>query len=129
MDQRRAATHAAATEGHCVITGTWLGRTKVIRVSGEIDALTAPELDAAIEASLTETPAAVVVDLSDVKFLASAGIAVLAAARERSDGRFGFGVVADGPATSRPLRLVGLADHIGLYATLDQALANVGDAD
>jgi len=32
-------------------------------------------------------------------------------------------VVADGPATSRPLRLVGIADIIDLYATLDEALA------
>ena len=32
-------------------------------------------------------------------------------------------MVADGPATSRPLKLVGLADVIGLYPTLDEARA------
>jgi anti-sigma B factor antagonist len=32
-------------------------------------------------------------------------------------------VVADGPATSRPLKLVGVTDVVDLYATLDEALA------
>jgi anti-sigma B factor antagonist len=32
-------------------------------------------------------------------------------------------VVADGPATSRPLKLVGIADVVELHATLDEALA------
>jgi hypothetical protein len=31
--------------------------------------------------------------------------------------------VADGPATSRPLKLVGIADIVPLFATLDDALA------
>jgi hypothetical protein len=34
-----------------------------------------------------------------------------------------FAVVADGPATSRPLKLVGVAEIVGLHATLDEALA------
>jgi hypothetical protein len=34
-----------------------------------------------------------------------------------------FAVVAEGPATSRPLKLVGIADVVGLHATLDEALA------
>jgi anti-anti-sigma regulatory factor len=32
-------------------------------------------------------------------------------------------VVGDGPATSRPLKLVGIADIVDLYATLEEALA------
>lgn len=131
MSQRHTAEHgfAEAAEPQCVITHKWLGRTAVIGVSGEVDALTAPELDAAIAALLPDGPAAIIVDLSDVQFLASAGMAVLVAAREKSDGQFRFAVVADGPATSRPLRLVGLADLIGLYPTLDQARADLGDTD
>jgi hypothetical protein len=34
-----------------------------------------------------------------------------------------FAVVADGPATSRPLKLVGISEVVGLHATLDEALA------
>jgi hypothetical protein len=34
-----------------------------------------------------------------------------------------FGVVADGPSTSRPIQLVGLDQTLTLYATLEQAIA------
>jgi hypothetical protein len=32
-------------------------------------------------------------------------------------------LVADGPATSRPLKLIGIADIIDVFATLDEALS------
>ena len=60
-----------------------------------------------------------------VIFLDSAGTGVLVDARDRAVGTIKFGVVADGPATGRPLRLVGLADIVGLHATLDEARAAV----
>jgi hypothetical protein len=34
-------------------------------------------------------------------------------------------VVADGPATSRPLKLVGIANIIDLFSTLDEAVADI----
>lgn len=36
-----------------------------------------------------------------------------------------FGVVADGPVTSRPLKLVGIADIVDLFQTRDEALAKL----
>jgi anti-anti-sigma regulatory factor len=33
-----------------------------------------------------------------------------------------FCVVAEGPATSRPLKLLGIADIIPLYSSVDEAL-------
>lgn len=107
----------------CVITENQIGQTRVISVTGTLDALTSPQLERAVAASMQKKPSAVVVDLSGVDFLASAGMAVLVAAREKADGHLGFGVVAEGPATSRPLRLVGLAELIGLHPTLDEALS------
>ena len=55
--------------------------------------------------------------------LASAGMGVLVAARDQASPDIAFGVVASGPATSRPLKLVGLAEIVGLYSTLDEARA------
>lgn len=118
---------ATATTGGCVITENWTGRTVVISVSGVVDMLTSPQLEASIAAALAERPSAVIVDLTDVDFLASAGMGVLVAARDRASRTAGFAVVANGPATSRPLRLVGLADVIGMYPTLDEARAAVGE--
>jgi hypothetical protein len=47
----------------------------------------------------------------------------LVAAREQLGDTARFAVVADGPATSRPLKLVGIAEVVDLFATLDEALA------
>lgn len=110
----------------CEIDEEWSGRTAVITVSGVLDMLTSPQLEAVMSTALSKEPAAVIVDLSDVDFLASAGMGVLVAARDQADGNVGFAVVANGPATSRPLRLVGLADVVGLYSTLEEAHSALG---
>ena len=88
--------------------------------------LTSPLLEASLTTSLKQKPAAIIVDLSEVEFLASAGMGVLVAAREQAASDIGFGVVASGPATSRPLTLIGLADIIGLYPTLTEARDALG---
>lgn len=116
---------AGAPDADCTISEAWIDRTVVISVRGVLDMLTSPQLQAGIAASLPSHPSAIIVDLTHVDFLASAGMGVLVGAREQAGDTIKFGVVADGPATSRPLRLVGLADMIGLHPTLDEALAAV----
>lgn len=105
----------------CAINEEWIGRTALISVSGVLDMLTSPQLESTISAAIAKGPTALVVDLTDVDFLASAGMGVLVSARDQVDGKIKFAVVASGPATSRPLKLVGLADVVGLYPTLDEA--------
>lgn len=95
----------------------------VLTVSGVVDMLTSPQLETAIDAALDQKPAGVVVDFTDVEFLASAGMGVLVAAHDKAGSDVAISVVADGPATSRPLKLVGIADILGLYPSLDEALA------
>ncbi len=109
----------------CAISEQWAGRLAMISVSGVLDMLTAPRLSAAITASMTRNPSAIIVDLSDTDFLASAGMSALVAGREEAGAAVEFRVVADGPATSRPLKMVGLADLIGLHPTLDAARATL----
>jgi len=48
---------------------------------------------------------------------------VLVAVHDEVTPNVSFCVVADGPATSRPLKLVGIADIVRVYPTLDEALA------
>ena len=107
----------------CAIEQRNVGDVSVVSVAGTVDMLTAPQLEEAIGAAAKSSPPAVVVDLTAVEFLASAGMGVLVAAHEEFSPAVRFVVVADGPATSRPLKLVGIADVVGLYATLDDALA------
>ncbi|WP_304108788.1 STAS domain-containing protein [Mycolicibacterium bacteremicum] len=99
------------------------GNTCVITASGTIDTLTVSKLENAIESVMTDAPPAVVVDLLGVDFLASVGIGVLVAAQHHPTAR--FAVAADGPATARPLRLIGVADVIEVCPTLDEALSAV----
>ncbi len=128
MDNSTAATNSVATAptAGCVVTEEWIGRTVVIAASGALDMLTSPRLKASLVAVLKQNPSAIIVDLTDVDFLASAGMGVLVAARDLAGDRVRFAVVASGPATSRPLKLVGLADLIGLHPSRDKALTAIG---
>ncbi|MGV1006504.1 MAG: STAS domain-containing protein [Candidatus Nanopelagicales bacterium] len=128
MEARIPTPHNVATALNvaCVISEEWIGHTVVVRASGVLDMLTSPQLEAGIATALEKNPSAIIVDLNDVDFLASAGMSVLVAARDHAAPAVKFAVVANGPATSRPLKMVGLADLIGLYPTLDEASAALG---
>jgi anti-anti-sigma factor len=110
----------------CTIGHHRIGQVAVLAVTGTVDMLTAPQLAAAIRAAAGDNnPAAIVIDLTEVEFLASAGMGVLAAAKDELTPDVRFVLVADGPATSRPLQLVGISEIVELFATLDQALTAV----
>ncbi|KZM74006.1 STAS domain-containing protein [Nocardia terpenica] len=95
----------------------------VLTVAGEVDLATAPALENAIEATLGgKPPAALIIDLSQVSFLASAGMAALVAAHQRAGSATRIAVVADGPATSRQLKMTNLDQVFALYPTLEEAL-------
>ena len=104
-----------------VVDELWLERMVVISAAGDLDMLTAPTLAGAIAAAVRHQPEALIVDLSGVGFLASAGMNVLVNAHEELAPAVRFGVVADGPATSRPLKVIGIDAIVALYRTLDEA--------
>lgn len=126
MDQQITSTQTSDLDSNMTITQSRIGGIAVVSVSGVIDMLTSPELEAGIGSAQQTDAEAVVVDLTDVEFLSSAGMSVLVAARERVGDGAKFAVVADSPATSRPIKLVGLAERIGLHATLDEAIVALG---
>lgn len=100
----------------------WYGRVAVVRAVGAVDMLTAPALEAAIRTAHDKNPTGLIVDLTDVEFLSSAGMHVLITTHEAITPGTRFAVVAEGPGTSRPLKITGLTDLIDLYSTLDAAL-------
>jgi anti-sigma B factor antagonist len=109
-----------------VVRASSIDGVLVLAVRGELDAFTAPQLAEAIDNGIAASPKALIVDLSEVAFLASAGMTVLVTGHEtarRAEKR--FMVVADGPTTSRPMRLTGLDQAVSLYPTLDAALKDV----
>lgn len=124
MDEQAAeGTTASSGASNCILTERWVDRVAVVSVSGVVDMLTSPRLEAAIDGALEQQPAGIVIDFTEVDFLASAGMGVLVAAHDKAGSEVAFSVVADGPATSRPLKLVGIAEIVNLYPSLDEALA------
>ena len=83
----------------------------VLRVSGEIDMLTAPVLTEHVQEQFARVPSprTLVFDLTRVSFLGSAGLAVLAHAQTTaSDRGDAVQVVANARAVLRPLEVTGL---------------------
>lgn len=114
--QPLVSAHTCSISRHTVRGAT------VVEVTGAIDAVTAPRLEEALNAALTPAPAVLIADLTETEFLSSAGMSVLMSVHGRLGDSGRFAVVADGPGTSRPLKLVGIAEVIALYPTLDQAV-------
>ncbi|HEX3647101.1 MAG TPA: STAS domain-containing protein [Pseudonocardiaceae bacterium] len=102
------------------------GTVAVFHVAGEVDVLTAPRLDRAMADVYGTRVTHVVLDLTEVPFLSSAGLSVLVDhhARGERDG-IGLSVVASRRATLRAIQITALDRIIPLYATMDQALAAV----
>ncbi len=84
--------------------------------------LTAGQLEQMIRTELAPRPRTVVVDLSKVEFLASAGMNALLSAREVAADTTRFCVVATGNMTLRPLQIAGLTEYLAVFESLDAAL-------
>lgn len=97
----------------------------VVSVAGEIDLSTAAAFEAAIAEALAGEPAALVIELSAVDFMASSGLRILVATKQKVSKSTQVAVVADRPATRRPIQLTDLDKVFSVYTTLDDALANV----
>jgi anti-sigma B factor antagonist len=98
----------------------------VVTVSGEVDLSTrdilAENLDAAIE--LVSPPQHLIVDLEQVTFLGSAGLALLLDTQDVAVRRgVTLRIVATQRAVTRPVEAVGLAEALPLHTTVDSALS------
>jgi anti-sigma B factor antagonist len=115
-DKDDFSTHESEVEGLAVVA-----------VSGSVDMLTAPGLTEAIDSALAKKPKGLIVDLLRVEFLGSAGISVLMKTRDNLGDSIPFCVVADGPATHRPLTLLGINELMSVCRRLDDAVAKLTD--
>ena len=97
----------------------------VVRVAGELDMDTAPEVRAAVVSGLVGRPSALVLDLSGVSFFSSAGLSLLLETRDRVDR---LAVVATGRAVLRPIRLTAVGSLLTVFDSVDEALASVSEA-
>lgn len=97
----------------------------VLTVDGVVDLATSPPLEELLGQLVAEGPAALILDLTTVSFLASVGLRILAETHESLGGVGKFAVVASGPATARPIQLTKLDDFLVLYPTVNDAFAGL----
>lgn len=95
---------------------------RVLHVVGEIDTLTAPVLRTQIDEQLPAVPL-LVLDLSDVTFLGSAGLAVLVAAKDDADRRgHRLRLVCGSRIVTRALEATGLLTLFDVAPGVPEAL-------
>lgn len=95
----------------------------VLHVRGEVEALTADRLGAAVTAAL-DGDLPVVLDLTDVRFLDSAGLSTLVRATERGEELgepLRIAVDSNRPVV-RPIEITGLERRLALYDSVDDAI-------
>jgi anti-sigma B factor antagonist len=98
----------------------------VLQVGGELDMLTSSTLETALREELQAGPRNLMVDLHDVTFLASSGLAVLIrAADEAADRAIRLTLIAQQRAVLRPLQVTRTTDRFRIAPTLDAALAGL----
>ncbi|MGY1744400.1 STAS domain-containing protein [Blastococcus sp. SYSU D00695] len=82
-----------------------------VTVVGEVDTFTAPVLRSSLDTQLEQQPRELVIDLSGVQFLGSAGLAVLVETQKSARSRdVELRLVATTRAVTRPLEVTGLID-------------------
>jgi anti-sigma B factor antagonist len=127
-----APPNAGATRSGTVGAGDYLDTsitrprhgTAVLTVQGEIDTLTRPAFTGAITELVNGPDAGLVVDLTDVRFLASSGLAALITAANQAEERGArLRLVVATRAVLRPLEITGTDQLFDIHPDLESAIA------
>jgi anti-anti-sigma factor len=107
--------HQEIADGTLVVRTERNGDAHVIALCGELDLANASTAESELEASLSAGDTLVIVDMSELEFIDSTGIALLVAALGRNDpgARVRF-VPSASPAVTRVLELTGLTKRLPL---------------
>ena len=102
-----------------------VGPTMLIHVAGEVDMASEELLRKHLSDAMDEEPAALVLDLAEVTFFASAGLHVLVDAHHDATARgLALRVVANSRVVLRPMQITGADQLVTVVASVDQALSH-----
>ncbi|PXY19477.1 hypothetical protein BAY60_32575 [Prauserella muralis] len=101
------------------------GGLVLARVAGEVDMVAVPALRRCIDAKL-RVARSLVLDLTATRYFGAAGISALLRTDELAAALDVPWALAGSRAVRRPLLVTGLADHLPLHDTVDDAVAAVG---
>lgn len=97
----------------------------LVEIDGRIDSATAPELNSALEAILNDNRFKVVVDLSKVEFMSSAGFRVLISAQKNCK-RYNRGEIVFAAIPANIYSALDLAGFNALFRSFDDVTSAVG---
>jgi anti-sigma B factor antagonist len=108
------------------LTGDPINRINVVEPHGDLDLASAPALKRRLRTAMEHERKLVLVDLTDVTYIDSSGVAALVFAylRLRSSGGR-FAVVAPSAHQQRLFAIAGLDTILGVQATKAEAVARV----
>src|SRR5215212_3787076 len=110
-DESTEGTEAPFDDVITLSTSTGEEGSVTVTVVGEVDTFTAPVLRSSLDTQLEQSPRELVIDLSGVQFLGSAGLAVLVETQKAARAReVELRLIATTRAVTRPLEVTGLID-------------------
>lgn len=98
------------------------GDACVVKLAGELDLYNAPRVREALLDACADSPARIVIDLSEVEFIDSTALGVLIEARTQLENRRGFLLAAPALETRRTLNISGLDRHFTVHESVSDAL-------
>jgi anti-anti-sigma factor len=105
------------------------GSAVVVSVRGELDLATVPVLRERLDTldQVAAAPSPLVVDLSAVTFIGSAGLALLVDLHNKCTERnIPLAVVATGSVVPRAIQVTALDQVFAMHGTVDEAIAGTG---
>ena len=103
-----------------------VGGVAVVHLAGELDMQTVPAAAIELDKALEGGPSGLVVDMTGLTFLASAGLAMLASVGEKAgQASVTLRLAADSRVVLRPLEITGLAAGFDIRSSVDDALTDL----
>jgi anti-anti-sigma factor len=103
-----------------------IGDAFILTLEGEFDLSSAPAVRAALDGAVDDGMHRIVIDMLDCSFVDSTGLGVLLHTAKRIEGAGGMALVCVDEQIRRLLGLTMIDRTIPVFATREDALANVG---
>jgi anti-anti-sigma factor len=88
------------------------GDVGIIKLTGELDAASAPEFRADIESAVSQGATKLALDMAELNYMASAGLRALVFAKQKMGAQSDIYVIAAQPSVKETLELTGFASSV-----------------
>jgi anti-anti-sigma factor len=100
-------------------------RVSVVKVAGQLDAATAPDLEAALKQLIDRQRHNIVLDLKEVTFMSSIGLrAIILTYKSVKSAGGDVRLASPSPAVEMVLKTLGLTPMFSIYSSSQEAIAS-----